>query len=121
MIQRSNTSMSSLLAARLFKNRGEAYWLPIHVGQPGPIFAAKHTTMLATAGGVALAIALPLSTNQPYKLYAVKKVDAGIGTVDITPQGGELIEGAPVYQLAVQYESVIIQNDGANWWILSMI
>ena len=121
MIQRRNASMVGLLSPNLSKNRGEAYWLPIHVGQPGPIFAAKHTTMLATAGGAALTVLLPLSTNQPFKLYAIKKIDAGVGTVDVTPQGGELIENAPVLQLVAQYEVVIIQNDAANWWVLSMI
>ena len=82
---------------------------------------AKYTVYLATAGAAPLPLLLPLAATQPAKVYVVKKIDPGAGTVDITPQGAELIENAPVWQLAVQYETVIIGNDGANWWLYSMI
>lgn len=125
MIQRQNASMVALLASRLSKNRGEVYWMPIYVTQPGPITAAKDPVILATTGAGALAILLPQTTDQMAKVYAIKKIDAGAGTVDITAQGGDLIELAPVYQLAAPLEGIIIVSDGGtpigNWWIISMI
>lgn len=120
-IQRNNTPMMSLLAPRLRKNRGEAYWLPIHVGQPGPIIAAREPVILATTGAAALVITLQPVTSQLAKVYAIKKIDAGVGTVDITPTVPDLIDGAPVYQLAVQYEGIIIVCEPGGWWILSQI
>lgn len=121
MIQSYNASLVGLIAPRLSKNRGEVYTSFLHVGQPGPILMAKPTIYYVTTGAVALPLILPLAANQPSKVYVVKKVDAGAGTVDITPQGAELIEMAPVWQLAVQFEVVVIGNDGANWWLCSTI
>lgn len=124
-MQRRNAPLSQNLSPDLFKNRGEAYWMPIYVTQPGPITAAKDPVILATTGAGALAILLPFTNVQLAKAYMIKKLDAGVGTVDITPQAGDLIEGAPVYQLAAQYEAIIIVSDGGvpigNWWIMSMI
>ena len=117
MIQRSNTSMSSLLAARLSKNRGECYWSFIHVN--AAYAAAKETVILVTTGGAAVVVTLPVAANNPSKTYAIKKIDAGVGTVDITPQGAELIDNITPYQLVAQYERVIIANDAASWWVLS--
>jgi hypothetical protein len=121
MIQGYNASLAGLLAPRLRKNRGELYASFIHVGQPGPIAMSKYSVYLATAGAAALVLTLPLAANQPAKVYVVKKIDPGVGTVDITPQGGELIEMAPVWQLAVQFETVILGNDGAGWWLYSIV
>jgi len=113
--------MVALLTPNLFKNRGECYWSFIHVGQPGPIAMAKYTIYYATTGAAALALTLPLAANNPSKVYVVKKVDAGVGTVDITPGGAELVENGAVYQLVAQYDTVIIGNDSANWWLLSVV
>lgn len=123
MIQKRNASMVSLLAPNLFKNRGEAYWMPIYV--VAPYNAAKESVILVTTGGAPIPIQLPPTVNQIAKVYAIKKIDAGVGTVDITPTVPDLIDGAPIHQLAIQYETVIIVSDGAvppgNWWIISQI
>ena len=123
MVQLRNASMAQLLSPDLFRNRGEAYWLPIYV--VAPYNAAKASVILVTTGAGALAVQLPVAANNHAKVYAVKKIDAGVGTVDITADVADLIEGVPVYQLAAQYETVIIVSDGlapaGNWWIISNI
>lgn len=112
--------MASLLAVDLLKNRGEAYWMPLHVVAPHN--AAKEPVLLVTTGGGALPVVLPLAANQLAKVYAIKQLDAAPGTVDITTQGPDLIDGVPLYQLTAQYEAVIIVSDGiTDWWILSTI
>ena len=123
MIQRRNAMLAGLLSPDLSKNRGEAYWAPIYV--VAPYNAAKETAIFVTAGAGALPVQLPLAANNPAKVYAFKKIDVGIGTVDITANVADLIEGAPVYQLVAQYETIIIVSDGlvpaGNWWIISNI
>ena len=120
MIQRSNSSLISLLAPKLKKNRGEAHWMPLHVVAPHN--AAKEPVLLVTTGGGGLAVTLPLAANQLAKVYAIKQLDAAPGTVDITTQGPDLIDGVPVYQLTAQFEAVIIVSDGiTDWWIISWI
>lgn len=94
--------------------------MPLHIVAPHN--AAKEPVLLVTTGGAPLPITLPLAANQLAKVYAIKKIDPGVGTVDIMPQGPDLIDLAPIYQLAIQGEAVIIVSDGiVGWWILSMI
>ena len=112
--------LAGLLTPDLSKNRGEAYWMPLHVVAPHN--AAKEPVLLVTTGGGALPIILPLAANQLAKVYAIKQLDAAPGTVDIMTQGPDLVDGVPLYQLTAQYEAIIIVSDGiTGWWILSMI
>ena len=116
MIQRRNASLAGLLSPDLFKNRGECYWSFIHVN--AAYAAAKESVILVTTAAVAIVVTLPVAANNPAKVYAIKKIDAGVGTVDITPQGAELLDGVTPYQLLAQYDTVIIANDSANWWVV---
>ena len=109
--------MVALLSPNLSKNRGECYWSFIHVN--AAYAAAKETVILVTTGAAAIVVTLPVAASNPAKVYAIKKVDAGVGTVDITPQGAELVDNVTPYQLIAQYDTVIIANDTANWWVLA--
>ena len=50
------------------------------------------------------------------QVVAVKKIDASGNTVTLDGDGGEQIDGAGTYPLSAQYEFVVVQSDGAQWW-----
>ena len=51
------------------------------------------------------------------KLFTIKKIDASAFTVTIVPDSGT-IDGAANVVLTTQYQSVTIQTDGTNWYII---
>lgn len=52
-----------------------------------------------------------------YRIYNIKKVDSGVGSVVITPASGT-VDGSATYSFNTQYQSVTIQYDGTNWHII---
>jgi len=51
------------------------------------------------------------------KIFTIKKIDASAFTVTIVPASGT-IDGAANVVLTTQYQSVTIQTDGTNWYII---
>jgi hypothetical protein len=51
------------------------------------------------------------------KIFTIKKIDASAFTVTIVPASGTL-DGAANVVLTIQYQSVTIQTDGTNWYII---
>lgn len=51
------------------------------------------------------------------KVFTIKKIDASAFTVTILPDSGTL-DGAANVVLTTQYQSVTIQTDGTNWFII---
>lgn len=51
------------------------------------------------------------------KIFTIKKIDASAFTVTIVPASGTL-DGAANAVLTTQYQSVTIQTDGTNWFII---
>jgi hypothetical protein len=79
-------------------------------------------TVFGTGGAGGILVTLPTAVNNPGRVIAVKKVDVGVGAVDISAAAGDSVEGnvspAPL-SLGVQYDSVILQSDGVlDWYVL---
>lgn len=72
-------------------------------------------TVLATGGAGGIVLTLPAVSKGLE--YIVKKVDAGVGTVTITPASGT-IDGAANKVLSAQYAFTRIVCDGTNWFII---
>ena len=79
--------------------------------------ATEYLTILADATGGAFDVDLPAVANAQGRVYVIKKIDAGVNVVTVDPNGAETIDGAANYPLALQYQSVSIQSDGATWWV----
>ena len=75
-------------------------------------------TILVDATGAARTVNLLPAAYVVDREYVVKKVDASVNAVTVDPSGGETIDGAGTYPLALQYQSVTFQSDGTTWWIL---
>lgn len=84
----------------------------------GYIASVADYTILGDAVGGAVVLNLPTAVGISGKIYNFKKVDATGNAVTVTPNGAETIDGAPNKALAVQWASVTLQSDGANWLIL---
>ena len=67
-----------------------------------------------TAGSGINVSLLPINNHTGVKLH--KKIGS-TGTVTLTPPAGVLIDGAPVYVLNSQYQSVKLFTDGTNYFI----
>jgi hypothetical protein len=80
---------------------------------------AADFAVMVTTGAAAVAITLPAAPAAG-RLVAVKKVDAGVGAVTVTPAAGT-IDGAANAVLGAQGHGVLLHFDGANWWALAAI
>lgn len=72
---------------------------------------------IITLPDVADCIIVDSDGNDVTKILTIKKIDSTGNTVTITPTGG-LIDGAGTKVLTTQYESVTIQTDGTDWFII---
>lgn len=74
-------------------------------------------TILANASGGAFAVTLPASSPAMGYEFVIKKTDSSANVVTVTPTSGT-IDGAATFLLTTQYQSVTVQSDGTNWWII---
>lgn len=61
---------------------------------------------------------LPTASGNGGKIFYIKKIDPGAGTVIIDGVSSETIDGATTYTLVSQYQSVTIISNGSAWYIL---
>jgi hypothetical protein len=78
-------------------------------------FTTRDYTINCT-GGLPSTINLPTAVGIIGKMYVLK--NSGLGTVTLAAAVGEFIDGAPTVTLAVQYESITVQSDGADWIVI---
>lgn len=82
---------------------------------------AADKTIEVTTGAVSSDVDLLTAVGKAGYVVCVKKVDAGVGTVSVDPSGAEVIEAAGAgvaYVLTNQGESVTLQSNGTQWYIL---
>lgn len=81
------------------------------------VAAGDHMIKCSASGG-AFTITLPAAASHPGRLIHIKKTDASINAVTIDGNGSELVEDAVTQQLLLQGESLMIQSDGTQWWVI---
>jgi hypothetical protein len=86
-----------------------------------PFTAAADNIILCNAVGGNMTINLPAAASNTNKVYAIKKIDASVYTVAIDGNASETIDGVITQILSITLESLIIQSDGANWFVLADI
>ena len=66
------------------------------------------------AGGISINLPPPSSGN----IVVVKKIDSAAGSVTISQNASETIDGAALKILYYQYETMTFVSDGTNWYII---
>lgn len=69
----------------------------------------------ASAGPVTITLPSAADTSGP---YGVKKTDDSVNFVTVAPPSGETIDRDASFDLECQDESVTVEPDGTNWWIV---
>jgi len=108
---------------------GQKYWTdqilalvkitPFAVGANVTLDYTKQL-VLATGGASGITVKLPVILPPPQGALTVKKVDAGVGSVIVIPQGVALVDGVPTgFALINQWQYVTLASDGSNWHIIA--
>lgn len=78
----------------------------------------SQTTVWANNVG-AITVNLPTAVGRAGRVFIIKKVSANSDTVTVDPAGAETIDGQTTAALSIQYDFLVIQSDGANWYQIS--
>lgn len=78
---------------------------------------AQSHTVLCDCSSNAITVTLPAADVG--RVIVIKKIDSTANTVTINPEdGAETIDGAASATISSQYDSLTLQYDGGDWWII---
>jgi hypothetical protein len=83
-----------------------------------PYTITTATTVLCNAAGGAITVNLPAASGNSGKILNVKKTDSSVNNVTVDGNVAETIDGALTQALKKQWDSIQIQCDGSNWFII---
>ena len=76
-----------------------------------------HTVLVDATGGNRI-ITLPPASTSNHRIFVIIKIDISANTVTIDANSSETINGAPNQVLSSQWEKVMIQCNGTEWFIV---
>jgi len=81
--------------------------------------AADSVVLVNSTGGI-VTITLPTSVGCTGRQYTVKdwKGQSGTNNITVNTTSAQTIDGASTYVLGINYESITVVSDGANWAII---
>lgn len=79
--------------------------------------AANETFIPCNAVAAGFAVNLPTAVGIAGRMYIIKKIDATVNAVAVTPAGAETIDGGGAVALIVQWAVLRVVSDGANWLV----
>jgi hypothetical protein len=79
--------------------------------------ASDHTIICNATSG-SFTVTLPTAASHTGRIYHIKKIDSSGNIVTVDGNSSETIDDGATAILTVQYESISIQSDGTEWWIL---
>lgn len=79
---------------------------------------SSHYSVMCDATGGAFSVNLPAAGTCEGRVYNIKKIDVSVNAITVDADGGELIDGVITQSISGQYDSMQIQSDGTEWWIL---
>lgn len=96
----------------------EFVYFPIRTTLINTTLTVDDYTVLINATGGNTTVTLPDATTVTGIIYNIKKVDVTTNIVTISAVGGQTIDNILSQTLTVQFQSMTIQSNGSNWWIL---
>lgn len=73
-------------------------------------------TIICGAGNQTFTVTLLPAADVKNIIYNIKNI--GTGTITIDGNSAETIDGATTQVISIQYDSISIQSDGTEWWII---
>lgn len=99
-------------------NALEFVYFPLRSQNTDAILTVNDYTILMDASLGNRTVTLPNASTVTGIIYNIKKTDSSGNFVTITATGGQTIDGNGTFALTVQYQSITIQSDGSNWFII---
>jgi len=87
------------------------------VDSPYPVSAIDQKMMVDATGGNII-INIPTAIGNDGRVLTIKKIDNSVNTVTVSGFGGQTIDDQPSYVISVRYDSISINADSGNWWIV---
>jgi hypothetical protein len=75
-------------------------------------------TVLVSAASANVTITLPTAVGLTGRVYIIKRTDNSANSLTIDGNAAETIDGAATRNISLQYQTLTLQSDGANWFIL---
>ena len=79
---------------------------------------STHYTILADGSSNTITVTLPAANSAVDRIYNVKKIDSTSNAITVDANGSETIDGELTVNITIQYDSLKIQSDGTNWFII---
>lgn len=104
----------------LYTNGTVASWsAPSVVNKTGAYtLTSTDSTVICDATSGAFTITLPTAVGISGMLYNIKKIDATGNAITIATASSQTIDGTITKSLNMRYESITVQSNGTNWYIL---
>lgn len=92
---------------------------PITTITKSTIITTSYRTVLcdATLGNVTITLPTASSSISGNEFF-VKKIDSSVNTCTLAVTGGGNIDGSATYEISVPYDSVHVQTNATQWWVL---
>jgi hypothetical protein len=75
-------------------------------------------TVLCNATSAGFTVTLPTSVGITGRIYNIKKTDSSTNTVTIATTSSQTIDSSTNRVISTQYETITVQSDGSNWYII---
>jgi hypothetical protein len=88
------------------------------------VVTSSDNIILMTTGATSRTVTLPSPSANSGKQFTVKKVDSGVGTIDVFPNSTEQIDSGGAggeYTMNDQFDAVTVVSDGTNWHIINEV
>ena len=79
---------------------------------------ATDYVIICNATSASFTVTLPAAASHTGRVYHIKKIDSSGNTVTVDGASAETIDDGATAIITTQYESITIQSDGSEWWIL---
>ena len=79
---------------------------------------ASDYTILCNSTGGSFTVTLPAAASHTRRIYHIKKIDSSANTITIDGNSSETVDGGTTAIISIQNESLTIQSNGSNWYIL---
>lgn len=92
--------------------------ISVSFSQAVPVFPFPEVLVRVNTGALTITVTLPAPGQVQGKILTVKKVDSGLGVVNVVAAGGALVEGAPFQIIANQFTFLRFVSNGVSYDII---